>query len=168
VTAPIGVGGVDERQRDERSAILVPTGQRWEPIKANLRGHAIDNGALRHPPSPDLEQIQRDVARTPQCWRARRHKGFGELDGAPHESQRPLAEGPFRTTRGAEQVCDQTEIGSSDVVEKQRRSPGGDDAAVNLGRFKMGIDHCLHRDDIVVTAKLIDERPQIGERHGSR
>jgi hypothetical protein len=32
----------------------------------------------------------------------------------------------------------------------------------------MGIDHRLHRDEVVVTAKLIDERPQIGERHGSR
>ena len=155
VTASIGVGCVDERQRDERSPILVPTGQRGEPIEANLRGHTIDDGALRHPASSDLDQVQCDVARTPQRRRARRQQGFGKLDGAPHQSQRPLAEGPFRATRGAEQIRDQTEIGLGDVVEKQRRSPGGDDAAVNLRRFQMGIDLASTRDEVVVTAKLI-------------
>jgi hypothetical protein len=32
----------------------------------------------------------------------------------------------------------------------------------------MGIDRRLHRDEVVVTAKLTDERTQIGERHGPR
>ena len=41
---------------------------------------------------------------------------------------------------------------------------GGDDATVNLGGFEVGIDRRLHRDDVVVTAELVEEGAQIGKR----
>jgi hypothetical protein len=39
---------------------------------------------------------------------------------------------------------------------------------VNFRRFQIGVDRCLHRDEVIVTAKLIHEPAKIGERHGLR
>jgi hypothetical protein len=34
---------------------------------------------------------------------------------------------------------------------------------MDFGDFEVGIDRSLHRDDVIVTAKLVDERAKIGE-----
>jgi hypothetical protein len=37
---------------------------------------------------------------------------------------------------------------------------------VDLGNLEVGVDRRLHGDEVVVTAKAIEKRTQIGERHG--
>jgi hypothetical protein len=34
---------------------------------------------------------------------------------------------------------------------------------VNLRDFEVGIDRCLDRDDVIVTAETVDERAEIGK-----
>jgi hypothetical protein len=34
-----------------------------------------------------------------------------------------------------------------------------------LGRFEVGVDGSLHRDQVVVTAKSIQEGAKVGKRH---
>ena len=122
-------------------------------------------GPFGDPPRADLDQLAADVARAPQRRRRRRQQRLGQLDEPPDQPQRPLAERQLGAAGGAEQIGDEPEIGALDVGEEQRRSAGRDDAAVNLGGFEMGIDRRLHRDDVVVTAELVDEGAEIGKRH---
>jgi hypothetical protein len=37
---------------------------------------------------------------------------------------------------------------------------------VDFGYFEIGIDRCLHRDEVVVTAKLVDEGAEVWEAQG--
>jgi hypothetical protein len=34
---------------------------------------------------------------------------------------------------------------------------------VNLRYLKVGVDRCLHRDNVIVTAEALDERTEIGK-----
>ena len=131
------------------------------------RRDALDDRPALHAPRADLEQLAADVARAPQLAGRRRQQRLGQLDEPPNQPQRPLAERQLGAARGAEQIGDQPEVGALDVGEEQRRTAGGDHAAVDLRRFEMRIDRRLHRDEVVVTAKLVDERAEIGKRHGS-
>ena len=91
---------------------------------------------------------------------------LGELDEPPDQTQRPLAECHLGAARRAEQVGDEPEIRALDVGEEERRSAGGDDAAMDLGDFEMGSTGGLDRDESFVAAELIDERREgRGTRH---
>jgi hypothetical protein len=79
------------------------------------------------------------------------------LDDAPNETKRPIAKCELGSVRRAEQIRDQPEVGPGDVGEKKSGTAGRDDAAVNLGHLEMWIDPRLHRDEVIVTAKLVDE-----------
>ena len=54
------------------------------------------------------------------------------------------------------------------LVKSSAGPPAAIDAAMDLGGFEVGIDRRLHRDEVAVTAKLVEKRAEIGERHDGR
>ena len=112
---------------------------------------------------PTLKQLAADVARVPQLAGCRRQERLGQLHDAANEPERPLAEGQLGAARRAEQIGDEPEVRALDVGEEQRRTARGNHAAVNLRHLEMRIDRRFDRDKVVVTAKLVDERAEIGK-----
>ena len=155
--------GVDERQRDERPAVLGPAGKGRQPVEPDVAG---DNLGYR-PPGPrsraDAEQRAGHVARAPQFRGRRREQRLGQLHQPPDELQRARAEGELRPARGTEQVGDERKRRTGDVREEQRRAAGGDDPAVDLRRFERGIDGNLDNREVAVTFQPIDERTEVGK-----
>jgi hypothetical protein len=62
-------------------------------------------------------------------------------------------------------AAQQAEAGAGDVLEQQRRTAGGNHPAVDLRRLEMRRDRRLHRDEVSVTAKAIEKRPEVGKAH---
>ena len=79
-----------------------------------------------------------------------------------------MYEGELYSSRSAEEIGDQREIGALDVGEQQRRSTGGNDAAMNLRRFEIGIDGHLDGDEVAQLPETMQERSEIGKGHGAR
>ena len=158
---------VDERQRDERTAVLGPAGQRRQAIEPDVGRHAIDHRSALDASRADLEQLGADVARVPELARRRRQQRLGELDEPTNQPQRPIAKRQLGAASGAEQIGDEPEVRALDVGEQQRRTAGRDHAAMDLRDFEVGIDLRFDRDKVVVTAKLVEKRAEIGERHGT-
>ncbi len=156
---------VDERQRDERTAVLGPARQRRQAIEPDIGRDAIDDRSALNPPRADLEQLGADVARVPDLARRRRQQRLGQLDEPANQSQRPIAERHLGAARRAKQVRDEPEVGALDVGEQERGTARRDHAAMNLRGFEVGIDLRFDRDKVVVTAKLVEKRAQIRKRH---
>ena len=152
----IGMRRVDERQRDERTAVLGPARQCRQAIEAHVGRDVLGDRTALHASRADLQQLETDVARAPQLGRCRRQQRLGQLHDAANQPERPLAERQLRASSGAEQVRDEAEAGSGDVGEEQRRAAGGDDASMDLGGFEMAIDGRVHRDDVAVTLEEAD------------
>ena len=114
---------------------------------------------------PTLSSSQADVARAPQLAGVGGSSVSASSHEPPDQPQRPLAERQLGAPRGAEQVGDEPEVRALDVGEEQRRTAGGDHAAMDLGDLEVRIDRRLHRDDVVVTAEAVDERAEVGKRH---
>ncbi len=104
-----------------------------------------------------------DVARAPQLGRRRRQQRLGEVDEPLDQLQRALAEGELGAARGAEEIGDERKVGAGDVGEEQRRATGGDDPAMDLRGFEMGIDRRRDLDEVVVAAQAIEKGAEIGE-----
>src|SRR6185503_2942485 len=90
------------------------------------------------------------------------------MNETTNQPQRPLTERHLGAACRAEEICDQPEVRARDVGEEQRRTARGNHTAVNLRRFEMRVDRRIDRDKVVVTAKLIEKRAQVGERVGQR
>ena len=155
---------VDERQRDERSAVLGPRRQRRQSIEPDVGRHAIGDRSALDAPRADLEQLDADIPRLPELARRRRQQRLGQLDEPADQPQRPLAKRELGAASGAEQIGDEPEVGALDVGEEQRGTARRDHAPMNLGGFEMGIDLRFDRDEVIVTAKLVEKRAEIGER----
>ena len=84
-----------------------------------------------------------------------------------NQPQRPLAERHLGAASRAEEIRDQPEVRALDVGEEQRGTARGNHTAVNLRGFEMRIDLRFDRDKVVVTAKLIEKRAEIGKRQAS-
>ena len=162
VPRAIGMRRVDERQRDERTAVLGPARERRQAIEPDVGRHPIDHRSALDAPRADLEQLAADVARVPHLARCRRQQRLGELDEPANQPQRPLAKRHLGAAGGAEEIRDEPEVGAFDVGEEQRRTARRNHTAVNLRRFEMRIDLRFDRDKVVVTAKLVEERARSG------
>ena len=126
---------------------------------------AIDDRPALHAPRADLEQLATDIARVPQLSGCRRQQRLGEMNEATNQPQRPLSERHLGAASRAEEIGDEPEVRARDVGEEQRRTARGDHAAVNLRGFEMRIDRRFDRDEVVVTAKLVEKRAKVRERH---
>ena len=62
----LGMFGVDQRQRDERPAILGPAGQRREFIEADVGGADLRDRPAGASRGADSERLATDVARPPE------------------------------------------------------------------------------------------------------
>jgi hypothetical protein len=164
VASSIRVRRVDQGERHERTSILGPAGQCRQAIEPDIRGQLLDDRSGRHLARTDLDQIAGDVARVPQGGRARRQQRVGQLHEAADEAQRALAERALRAARRAKQVGDEAEIGSRDIREEQRRPAGRDHPPVDLRGFEVRIDAGLHRNEVIVTAELVDKRSEVWKR----
>ncbi len=166
VVAPaVGMLGEDERQRDERSAVLRPGRQHRQAIEADVVGDDLGDRTARPALQADLQQFEADVACAPELGRRRRQHGLGQLHEPLDQPERPLAERQLGAARGAEQVRDQRKIRARDVAEEQRRPAGGDHAAMDLGRFEIRIHRRVYLDDVVGAAEVVDERAEVGNTH---
>jgi hypothetical protein len=145
-------------------------------VQVDVRGDVLRDWCALDLAGPDLEQLEADVACPPQLRRRRRQQRLGKFDKASNQPQRPLAECKLRASRCAEKIgrepvrrasgwnrrrIPNPESRIPDIGKQQRRSAGGNDAPVNLCYFKVGVDRCLHRDDVIVTAEAIDEGTKI-------
>ena len=156
---------VDERQRDERPAVLRPGRHRREPIEPDVAGDDFGDRPARAALQADLQQLEADVARAPDLGRRRRQQRLGQVHEPLDQPKRPLAEGELGAARRAEQVRDERKVRARDVAEDQRRPAGGDHAAMDLGGFEIRIDRRVDLDDVVVAAKA--RRGTRGDREHS-
>ena len=124
------------------------------------------DGSRRHAACSHLEQLEADVACAPELCRRRRHDRLDQLHDSSNQAQRPLAERHLGPPGGPEQIGDEAEVGSLDVGKEQRRSAARDDAPMDLRDFEMWIDLRLHRDEVIVTAKLVEKGAEVGEGQG--
>jgi hypothetical protein len=168
MSRPIRMRRINERQRDERTAVVWPACQRRDAIESNVARDAIDHRPALHAARADLEQLTANVACVPQLSGRWRQQGLREMNDAANQTQWPLAERHLSAARGAKEIGDEPEVGPFDVGEEQRGTAGGDHAAVDFRSFEMGINRRFDRDKVGVTAKLVEERAEIGERVGQR
>ena len=120
-------------------------------------------GPVPWPASADLEQFHPYVARTPQLCGGGRHDCLDELDDASNQTERALTERHLGAASRAEQVGDESKSRTLDVGEEERGSAAGNDAPMNLCDLEMGIDLGLHRDEVPVTAKLVEKSAEVWE-----
>jgi hypothetical protein len=79
------------------------------------------------------------------------------MNETTNQPRRPLTERHLGAASRAEEICDQPEVRARDVGEEQRRTARGNHTAVNLCCFEMRIDRRFDRDEVVVTAKLVEK-----------
>ena len=131
---------------------------RTSSVTTSSTGPLRRRGACRR-----ARSSQRDVARAPQLGRRRRQQRLGEMHEPLDQPQRPLAERQLGAAGGAEQIGDERKVGAGDVGEEQRRTAGGDDAAMDLRGLEIGIDRRGDLDEVVVAAQPIEKRAEIGK-----
>jgi hypothetical protein len=126
-------------------------------------GHALGHWSRRHGPRAYLEKLETNIACPPQLCRCRRHDGLDQLHQPANQAERALAERHLGTLRRTKQIGDETEIRTLDVGEQQRGSAARYDTSMDLGDFKVGIHLRLHRNEVIVTAKPIEKRAEVGK-----
>ena len=168
VAASVGMLGEDERQGDERPAVLRPGGHRREPVQPHLVGDDVGHRAAAHAADTDPEQLGREVPCAPQRRRSRRQRRLDQLDQPADQPLWPLAKCQLSAARGPEQVGDERKVGVADVREEQRRPPRGHDPAMDLG----GLECRGHRrgdlDKVTIASEAIEKGTQVGEGHTKR
>ena len=142
---PVGVFGVDLRQRDERAR------RRAASTRAAAAGETVVWCART---GPRRTNFGRSV---PQRARARRGSATGcsqnaagidlQLDQLPDGVERVAEQEPGPLER-AEQVADHREAAALDAREQNGRPAGLVDAALDLGRFQVGVDLRVDADEL--------------------
>ena len=155
---------VDQRQRDERPAVLRPAGQHRQAIEPHIRRHHIGDRPARAARGADAEGLAADVARGPQLRGRGRQQGFGEVDEAFDQALRARAERELGAARGAEQIGHERERRALDVREQQRGPARRNHPAVDFGDFEIGVDGRVDRDEVAIAAQTIEKRAEIGKR----
>src|SRR4029078_6832857 len=112
------------------------------------------------------EQFQADVTGTPELRGRRGQHRLGQMDEALDQLQWPSAEGQLRSTRRAEEIRDERKVRALDLAEYQRRSVGGNHAAMDLRGLEHGIHRRIDVHHILVLLKLCEKGAEIGEAHG--
>jgi len=110
-----------------------------------------------------MRSASRARSRAPHNSRASAQQRFGEFDDPLDQPQRPRAERQFRAARRPKQIGDERKTGAGDVGEPQRRTAGGNHAAMNLRRFEVGIDRHADIDEVVITLEMREKAAQVGK-----
>jgi hypothetical protein len=159
----VGVLGVDERQGDERPAVLRPAGERGQAVEADVARHHLGHRPAPAPGQPDAQRLEADVAGGPELAGGRRHQRLGQVDEPLDEAARSAAESDLGPARGAEEVGGEREVGAAHLREEERRAPGGDHATVDLSGLEVRVDIGLDDGEVAVAAELVEEGAQVGE-----
>jgi hypothetical protein len=76
---------------------------------------------------------------------------MGKLGNFAHELLGPAPKSQVNPPRGAKQVCNEGKAGALNSREKKRRAAPLDDAPVDLGNLKVGINLCCYLDQLALT-----------------
>jgi hypothetical protein len=163
---PLGMLGVDERQRDERAAVLAPGAQQRQPRQPRRRVVVLQQRCASHVLPADLEQRTEQLALLPQSAEGRRQQRVRQRGEPLHEALGPRPERELHAARRAEQVGDDRPRRALDAPEEQRRAAGRDHAAVHFGGFEVRIDLGVDLDELVFTPQHGEQRAQVGQRLG--
>jgi hypothetical protein len=131
---------------------------------------ALGYRSRRYAPCPDLEELEPNVARTPQLRGRGRHDRLDQLHHASNQAKGAFPKRQLGPLGGAEEVRDETEVRSLDIGKEQRGTAARYHASMDLSDLEMWIDLRLHRDEVIVTVKAIEKRAEVGEGqvYGSR
>src|SRR5205085_636039 len=100
-------------------------------------------------------------ALTPERRGSRRQKRLRHLRGTAHKRFRFRPEGEFDSFDCAEEVRDDRVAAAFHFAEEERGALALDDAAVNLGEFKVRVNLRLDGDDVAFAPEKFEERAEV-------
>ena len=154
----VGMFRVDERQRDERPAVFLPSRQHGQFVKPRWLSMTCVTGArrvLRVPRLAELQARASDAARAPRGAAAR-------SDSATCTTSRTSAsgfgpKGELDAPRRAEEIGDDRIAAALHSLEQQRRAAALDHAAMDFRQFEIRIDFRFDSDEIVFAFEQIEK-----------
>ena len=139
---PVGVFGVDGRQRDERAAVTRPAGHPRQPGERNLTGQ---HGAGADAPRQHREGVVGRPPIPPRPLHGRRRIDL-ELHEPLHAVER-VGEDPLDPPLRAVEVDEHRKRGAPRLREQDGRSACSEQPPLNLGDLEMGIDGMVDFDE---------------------
>ena len=161
VLAAVRVLGVDERQGDEVAAVLGPGLDQGQAAKVGGGLPALENRTAADGAQPQAHPFPRQPAVAPEPARRQRGELVRHLDQLSQKALRPRSERQVDPAGCPEQVGDRGEVGPFDALEQQRRSARGDDAAVDLGQFEIGVDRGFDPRQLPLFFKQLEEGSKV-------
>ena len=169
VRAVVRVLRVDQGQGDEGSAVLLPGLEHRQPVEASRSVHDVEDRPPGHTPKPHSEGIGDPIPLFPDGSQGGGEEVLRDPGCALDELDRLPAECELHPPGCPEEVRDQRKVGLDALVmrlrEDQRGPAGGDDAAVDLGGFEVGVDRHVDLDHIAAVAQQLEEDAEISWRH---
>ena len=149
---PVGVLGVDLRQRDERPAVVAA---RTGAAAAGRASSCAPGSARGGPAAAAGAGPCSGTPRYRQGWRESGGRADLQLDQAADGLERVAEEEPGPLER-AEQVADHRERRPLDPPEEERRPARLVDPALDGGGLQVGVDLRLDRDELPVRLEVVD------------
>ncbi len=162
------VAAEDQRQGDERPAVLRPAGEDRQPAEVGLVEPDLLAGRLAH----DLGRERRQLAQPAQRPHLghhplRRLEVHERLDARPEGVERLGAERRAHPPLGAELVDQHRHVAARHVREEQRRATALGHAVGDLGDLEVGVDARRHAREVPVALEPRDPVAQVPHRRAS-
>jgi hypothetical protein len=93
----------------------------------------------------------------PEHGRARRHQRFRDVHDLANERLWLRAKRQLDAAGRAEKICDDPVTAALHALEKQRRAATRDDAAMDFGQFKIGVNFRVDADEIILARQQVEK-----------
>src|SRR5438128_2149629 len=160
---PVGVLGIDLRQRDERAAILGPGDLLRQLVDRRL---VREHGSAAHELRPHVPERARHVAIAPRILPKTRGIDL-QLHEMPYGIEHVAKEKPCPLD-GAKKVADHRKPATLDAAVEESRPARGVDAPLNFRRFEIRIDLVIETDQLPRPLQIGDTFAETAVTHSIR
>ena len=148
IHAEVGPSGgrmlrVNQRERDERTAVLGPTLNLWKRPQARRVRDSLDHGSGGACFCPALQSTTGQITKAPEPRQSRRQQHLGCRGNPAEKTDRILSKREVDAAAGTEKVRRYRKLGARDSGKQQRRSLANDRTPLNLGQIQMRIDRLV-------------------------
>jgi hypothetical protein len=152
---------VDERQCEERPAVLLPSREHGQLVEPRRSVYNFGDGPTTNTARAEFQSFERERALPPERGGSWRQKRFGNVDGPADERFRLRAKRLLDAPLRPEEVGDDGVAAAFDVSEEERGAAPLDDATVNLREFEIGVNFRSDFDEVSLTTEQFEKRAEV-------
>ncbi len=156
--------GVDEGEREERTAVAGPGGEGGKPVQVGGRLDRLEHRPRASAPQAHLGERAEGAALAPEFRPRGRHEPLRHRRDRAHQVTGARPERHLDPLRGAEQIGHDGIGRIADPGEEEGGPPGGDHTPMHLGDLEARIHRRRDFDQLPLGAQRIEKGPQITRR----